>query len=378
MFPDTQLVGIKDNPPFETTQGGGIRAMGRGGSITGFRADFILIDDILKGPEEAASDAVINGLHEWYPTVPNTRLKPGGGIIILATRWTKRDLIGHLSAQSKRWHYINLEALCTNKEKDPLHREVGEPLWAAYKPLEDIEEIRGLNERAFQVVFQGNCTAEENTAIKMSNISYVPEDDIGKGYHVVAFDTASKTSITNDWTVATVWKVSRDLKRAILLDVRREKLEFPDLLALYDDLDRLYKPNLAIIEDANSGMQLIQMRRAENVLESKVFKDLDDKFAMGEVLDVQLSLKAIKFLSHIHTKEDILEELNDFPFGNNDDVPLSMLHFVRWFMMEDAKEYIVKRSASIPIKKLAEKVRKYNRRKSKSRSLDKPFQSTFR
>ena len=195
IFPDSEFIGERDNPPFDTSKLGGVRATGRGGQINGFRADFILIDDILKGPDEAASEAIIRSIQAWYPSVINTRLKPSGGILILSTRWTKKDLIGWLHDKSPRWNYINLEALCTDKAKDPLKREVGEALWPEYKTLESLLEAKELNPRAFEVVYQGNCTAAENTSIDISRARYVKKINWEDSYIICAYDTASKTDL---------------------------------------------------------------------------------------------------------------------------------------------------------------------------------------
>lgn len=378
MFPETQILGQNENPPFDTIQGGGMRSMGRGGAITGFRADYILIDDILKGPEEAASESIIHGIYEWYPTVANTRLKPGGGIIILATRWTKKDLIGYLSAQSNRWNYVNLEAICTDTEKDPLHRKVGEPLWPSYKPLEDINEIRRLNERAFQVVFQGNCTAAENTAIDKEHISYVSENPYKDGYTVLSYDTASKVSMNTDYSAICAWSLNRDLTKAVCLEIRREKVEFPELLKIYKDMDYLYRPHLTIIEDANSGVQLIQMNREDNILQSKVFRGLDDKFGMGELLDMAFRNKNVQFLAHLHLQSEILTEINEFPFGVNDDVVLSILHFMRWFLSSDKKDFLKRRSSNFNFTKAAKMAKKIGNKRTQNLDNSAPFKSAFR
>ncbi len=367
IFPDTQVIGDRENPPFDTAQGGGIRATGRGGQINGFRADFILIDDILKGPDEAASDAIIKSIQRWYPTVVNSRLKPSGGILILSTRWTKRDLIGWLYEKSSRWNYINLEAICTNKEQDAIHREVGEALWPEYKTLESLLEARELNERFFQVVYQGNCTAAENTSIDVSRIRYIDKNTFEDPYIICSYDTASKTDIENDWTTQTIWEVSRDLKKAMLLDIVRIKVEFPDLLKLFDETNYLYSPSLNLVEDANSGVQLLQMRRKTQLIPSK-YMQVDTKLAVADTFNVLLTDGTIKFKKHIAKMKDELIDLDEFPFGSNDDVTLSCLHFIRWFMLpEEAKlKNLVIKADTKKAKAILGKVRKRARMKSSS------------
>ena len=52
---------------FDTTLGGGRLATSIGGTLTGRGGDIIIIDDPLK-PDEASSDAIRDGVNEWFST----------------------------------------------------------------------------------------------------------------------------------------------------------------------------------------------------------------------------------------------------------------------------------------------------------------------
>ena len=71
--------------------GGGVLS-----GITGNRADFIPIDDPIKGRQEADSEVTRKRTIEAYQDDILTRLKPGGSVMLTQTRWHEEDLAGSL------------------------------------------------------------------------------------------------------------------------------------------------------------------------------------------------------------------------------------------------------------------------------------------
>ena len=62
---------------------GGLSAAGVGGPITGRGANVAIIDDPFKNWEEASSEVIRDKVHNWYQTVLQTRLAPGGSIVLV-------------------------------------------------------------------------------------------------------------------------------------------------------------------------------------------------------------------------------------------------------------------------------------------------------
>jgi hypothetical protein len=83
-------------------------ATGVGGPITGFGADLAIIDDPLKGAEEAGSVTIRTKQQEWYQSVLSTRLHPGAAVVVVQTRWHEDDLSGWLLRDSSltSWYYF--------------------------------------------------------------------------------------------------------------------------------------------------------------------------------------------------------------------------------------------------------------------------------
>ena len=71
--------------------GGGILS-----GITGNRADLLIIDDPIKGRQQADSETIRKTTREAYQDDLKTRLKPGGRIVLIQTRWHEADLAGSI------------------------------------------------------------------------------------------------------------------------------------------------------------------------------------------------------------------------------------------------------------------------------------------
>lgn len=65
-----------------------------GGTVTGFGATLMIIDDIVKNAEEAMNETVLENHWAWFTNTMLSRLEKGGKVIIIATRWNTKDLSG--------------------------------------------------------------------------------------------------------------------------------------------------------------------------------------------------------------------------------------------------------------------------------------------
>ncbi|KSU01917.1 Phage terminase large subunit [Lactococcus lactis subsp. lactis] len=84
------------------------------GTATGFGADIIIIDDVIKNAEEANNATVLEKHWEWFVNTMLSRLESGGKIIINMTRWHSEDLAGRalreLPKNGYRVKHINFKA----------------------------------------------------------------------------------------------------------------------------------------------------------------------------------------------------------------------------------------------------------------------------
>ena len=154
---------------WENERGGNFIAAGVGGAIAGRRAKLGLIDDPVKGREDADSDTYRQKQWDWYLNDFLTRLKPGAAQIVIQTRWHEDDLSGRILArEAGAWVVVKLPMLSLGEDIDPLKRPVGERLWADYFTDEQVQRARQ-DVRAWNALYQQDPTPEEGEYFKRSD-----------------------------------------------------------------------------------------------------------------------------------------------------------------------------------------------------------------
>lgn len=154
---------------WETAIGGGFRAVGVGGGITGFGADLIMIDDPVKNREEAESETYRERCWEWFNDDLYTRLEPGGAIVLTMTRWHDDDLAGRLLKEmeegGEHWDVVNLPAIA--EDDDELGRRPGQALCPArYDETKLLEIKKKLGSYSFAALYQQRPTPLEGGLFK--------------------------------------------------------------------------------------------------------------------------------------------------------------------------------------------------------------------
>ena len=134
---------------------GGMVTAGVGGGLTGKGFNLGIIDDPFKGHDDAASPAQRERVWEWYRSVFFTRRAPGASLICINTRWHEDDLTGRLLAhEPHRWLQIDLPAIA-DRADDPLHRDIGDPLWPDQYDAAELADIReSVGERVWYALYQ--------------------------------------------------------------------------------------------------------------------------------------------------------------------------------------------------------------------------------
>ncbi len=117
-----------------TENGGRCRAAGLDAGITGFGAELFIIDDPIKNAAEASSDVIIKKiLAEMGPSV-QSRIYPGGKLIVIQTRWVENDVVGFIKDNWADFVWKDINLPCEYDEEaakegpDPLGRQLGDSL----------------------------------------------------------------------------------------------------------------------------------------------------------------------------------------------------------------------------------------------------------
>ena len=207
---------------FSTDRGGSFFATGVHGPLTGRRADLIIVDDPVKSSAEAESQVARDALYEWFRVDLLTRLRPGGRVVLIMTRWHPDDLAGRLAAGGG-WEVLSLPALAG--EYDPLGRAPGAALWPAWEDRAALEQLRAaVGERAWAALYQQQPRAREGGMFDPGKIGVVAPEavlavrDCVRGWDLAA--TADRSAGNPDWTVGV--KLGRlEDDRFVILDVVR-------------------------------------------------------------------------------------------------------------------------------------------------------------
>lgn len=139
---------------WNTPQGGGMLCVGVGGSVIGFGADLIIIDDPHKDWFEAHSPTIRNRVIEWFGSTLYSRQEPGATIVVLQQRMHSDDLSGFLIEQhADPWHATRLPAIA--EANDPMGRPEGAALCPERYDVQALENIRrGMTPEAWAAMFQ--------------------------------------------------------------------------------------------------------------------------------------------------------------------------------------------------------------------------------
>jgi predicted phage terminase large subunit-like protein len=234
---------------------GGYIAASVAGAVAGHGANILMIDDPVASAEEARSVAYRERTWEWFLQDAVTRLEPQGAIILIGTRWHEDDLIGRVLLNSEdKWHHLNLPAIS----------EDGEALWPERYPIEVLEERRAeLGAQNFEALYQQRPSSPEGEMFKRFWWRrYMAPPTLSKIEQFV--DSSFKTGVKNDYSVIATWGYDGQ-GSVFLLDLYREKLEYPDLMMTIHREHAKWAPHAksvpVVIEDKASGQSAIQTLR---------------------------------------------------------------------------------------------------------------------
>jgi len=309
-------------------------SIGLSGTGTGRGADLFLVDDPFKGREDAESKLGRRKVNEdFYTAVAYSRLRPGGRIIIINTRWHSQDLSGYVleNFPFENWVVLDLKAIA--EEGDVLGRKVGEALCPSMYPLKELaikKKVQGTYN--WESLYQQRPIARKGGIIQYAWIEdnwydKVPEDDVIKT--VISWDTAFRKAELNDPTAASVWKMTKS--GFYLIHVFNKRLAFHEIIKKVKELHTEFKPSVHLIEGRASGQPIIDELKRNTTLPiiEVSTQNLDKEVRLDSVSGLFESGKV-----HFPEKASWLIEAKDqlclLPAYKFDDIADSIVHFLRW------------------------------------------------
>jgi predicted phage terminase large subunit-like protein len=325
LFPTKLSSDSKAAGRWNTNKGGDYFAIGVGGAVTGKGADVLIIDDPHSEQEAMQGNpAVFDRVYEWYSSGPRQRLQPGGSIIIVMTRWSKRDLTGQIINNSVKregdeWETIEFPALMPS----------GKPLWSEFWSQKELEAIKNeIPVSKWEAQYQQNPTSEEGAIIKRDMWQIWEKDEPPKCEFIIqSWDTAFEKNNRADYSACTTWGVfyktdsdGFDTTHIILLDAFKERLEFPELKKKAQELYKDWSPDALIVEKKAAGAPLIyEMRRMGIPLQEYTPSKGSDKIARVNAIS-DLFASGFVWCPDTRWAEEVMEECASFPNGEHDDL----------------------------------------------------------
>lgn len=322
---------------WETREGGGLLAAGRGSAMTGFRSDLTVIDDPIKDMQEAQSQLIRETTVEWFSSVVLTRMSSLSQIIVIATRWHKDDLISHVQ-KALSAEYVNIPAQASS-EDDLLGRHVGEWLPSVQNRSEKSWLLikSAVGTYVWQALYQGDPQVTGGSYINVEKIDVMPWDQVvfqdDRGF----MQTLARALVIQSWdlTFGTVTKkrggreaTSGDYvaghvyavigEKWILIDRVHGRYTFTESLnkilimsAKWPQTSRIY------VEKAANGAAVIDMLKKRAAL-IKPVTPLGSKEARALSTQPVVDAGNVAILDTLYD-EGMIQEFRDFPLGPHDD-----------------------------------------------------------
>ncbi len=376
LSPDTKSV-----QKWMTTKGGGFTAAGVGGPITGRGAHVGIIDDPVKNREEAESEVTRQKVKDWYSSAFYTRLAPGGGILIIQTRWHDDDLAGWLlntfeeakkEAEANgvevdedvdQWDLVEYPAIAIEDEK---YRKAGEALHPERYPIKALRRIkRAMIPRDWEALYQQRPVSDDGDYFVKEMMRYYSlkdRPDFSDMRIYAAADLAISTKQSGDYTVIVVVGIDRD-QNIWVIDVIRGRWNSLGIIDRLFEVQTKYDPELFGIETGQIELTLepfIQKAEEERKIRlryEKLKTRGSDKGTRARPIQGRMEQHKVFFptMDSVPWMSAVFNELMKFPLGKNDDIVDALAWIGQMIMLFGIRNL----KKEPPKKSFRDKLRKY-------------------
>ena len=339
-------VGSSSIQMWETREGGGLLAAGRGSAMTGFRSDMTVIDDPIKDMVEAQSDTLREQTVEWFSSVVLTRMSSLSQIVVIATRWHKDDLIAHV-IKSLDAEFINIPAQATHGPEldadgnyDILGRQPGEWLESIQNRTEKSWLLikRAVGTYVWEALYQGSPKVTGGSYLNVDKFDILPWETVvyadertgsmmtlDRALIIQSWDLTfgqidssggKKKATSGDYVAGHVYAVMGN--KWILVDRVHERYTFTETVnavlkmsARWPQTSRIY------VEKKANGAALLNTLRKRAALIRPV-EPQGSKEARALAAQPTVDEGNVAILDTV-LDQKMLQEFRDFPFGKHDD-----------------------------------------------------------
>lgn len=325
---------MKSVANWSTTLGGEYFAVGFTGNVTGRRADLLLIDDPIKGREDADSVRIRNKVWDAYKSDLRTRMRPGGAIIIIQTRWHEDDLAGRIlpedydfrsgiveARDGEQWRVISIPAIA--EQNDVLGRSPGEALWPEWWPPGFLEQEKiSQGPRNWAALYQQRPAPEEGDYFERGWIRYY--ERLPLNCRFFGFSDYAVDPDGGDYTVHGIVAVTDDLDDAFLVDWWRENAASDEWAARLVDMAIAYNvvawyEEAGVIAKAVAPLIDQEQRSRRRFFHRKAFPSSADKPTRAQSIRGFVAQGKLLFPQDAPWVADLVAEMLVFPTGRYDD-----------------------------------------------------------
>lgn len=338
-FPNARFTKVTENE-LETSRGGGRFATSIGGSITGKGFDVIIIDDPIK-PEEAQSASARRRVIDYYRSTLVSRLddQQTGALILVMQRLHEEDLTGNL-LNDGGWFHLELPAIAQEDQKIAIgpdafhHFEKGALLHPERMPMSVLDKLRAENgSLVFSAQFLQRPVPVDGNLIRREWFQFYDDPPARMAGTKIAqsWDVASTVADTSDYSVCTTWMIKG--KDYYLLDVWRDRLEFPRLRQKAIELFRCHHADVVLIEKAGPGLQLFQEfvhDESAGIPRPIGIQPEGDKLVRMEAQSARFEAGQVHLPRKAPWLAEFVHELLAFPRAKHDDQIDSTAQFLKW------------------------------------------------
>lgn len=325
---------------WNTAQGGGYVAAGVQGPITGRGAHIAIIDDPVKDREAAESEINRQAVKDWYSSTLYTRLAPGGGILVIQTRWHSDDLSGWLlecmreaeqelaetgewPEDADRWEVVKYPAIATHDEE---YRKAGEALHPERYDIKALNKIkRTLIPRDWEALYQQNPVSADGDYFKKEHFRlYDTAPDISTLRVYAAWDLAIGKKDTNDFTCGVVIGIDRS-NDIWVLHRYYGRWSADELIQKFFECQDTWSPVLQGIEHGQIEMTLEPFILKEMNEKKKRFNYIklktrgNDKMTRARPIQGRMEQGRVHFPRQAPWFQEMQNEMLAFPAGKHDD-----------------------------------------------------------
>lgn len=350
IFPDTKIDPTsKAKGLFKTTKKGKYHCTGVGNAIAGKRGNLTICDDVIS---EQTTKKEMQTINEWYIPGLRSRLLPGGGEVIVNTRWAVEDLSGFIinvdAEAGKAWRIIKIPAILDNESAVLVGGTVGESFWPEFWPTEVFKQTqRTAAPYVWNALYMQNPVPDDGNIFKAEHIEYWdnPESLPEIKQIVLSFDTAFSTNQGADYSGYTVWGVFDQKAELVggkpfnktcmlLLEANKGRWTFPELRNKIVDVYNSYgDPDYIIIENKASGQSIIQDLQTQGFPVVPYTPDRD-KESRAHAATSYFANRTVYIPKNVKAGyswvEDYILELLQFPNGAHDDMVDCTTQAILW------------------------------------------------